>query len=1133
MARAIAVAFGRRCFLPLLLAALLPFAPAFASDSAKLFATTEKGFARIIIDFPNRYDLPAYHMTSTNGVLAVEFDQPVDFTVPDIQSAAPDYVTIARVDSDGRGIRFGLRTTFTVNHTDAGEQLYIDLMPSTWQGLPPPLPPEIIAKLAERAKLAAIKAEEARKAEEVKALHPVASLAVGRNPTFLRLEFTWSTDTVGKFGFDGKTGNLEFDWPVPVDLSQLKVDLPAELPSVDNQVTGAASRILLHTAPNVVPRFYAVTPRDFIVDIDTASTVPANPNPVATATAKAVAAAMADAAPKTADVSPWAKAALPIIAMLPQPPITPQIVAQNSIIRVTFPFDRDTPAAVFRRGDVVWMLFDTVTGINAPGPSPALNAFAKGMTVMPAGDLQVVRLDLAADRLATLGSEGKAWVLSLGSTMLAPTEPIALTKTNDANGLYQVDADLMRPGRVHQFTDPIVGDSLTVVTAFPPARGIVRDLSYVDFDALRSVHGLVIKPERDDVTVKIDGTQAIIAAAGGLTVSPPDSVAVVTDPGIPTASRTGFLDLASLKVDNPAAFNTKGNALATAAAAAEGAALDKARMQLASFYLANRFAIEAIGVLGVLQSDGKTDALRTKTRLMLAAADVVAARPADALPILNSAAFADDADAKMWRSLAEADSGQFGMARRDAIAALPMVASYPGWVRAKFLLAGVRAAVETGDTKLAEQLYGGIEFASLDHDQTTLYRLLAGRIAEAEGRTDEALDTYGQVIAADVRPTRAEAVYRTILILDQTGKVDPVKATRTLAAEALLWRGDALEASMDKLLAELYFRSGQYRDGFETAKQALQYFPESPDMDSLGAMAQNEFSDLYLNGKADQLKPVEALGLYYDFRNLTPPGPVGDQMIRNLAQRLVKVDLLAQAAQLLKYQIDNRLKGAAQAQIANELAVIQIANRHPDQALQVLNSTQLADLPPSLDRQRRILQARALIDASRTDLALDILTPVTGRDADQLRVEANWDAKNYADAARLIEAMYAPDAAGSSGPGLTQTGRMDIVRAAVAFALADDKDGLLRLRTKFSDALAKGPEWSMFNYVTSSIEPVTSDEFGKVAKAVASSDTLDAFLAGYKQVYGDEAAMTPDAAAPADGSTPVAANDAPPAQPAG
>ena len=44
-------------------------------------------------------------------------------------------------------------------------------------------------------------------------------------------------------------------------------------------------------------------------------------------------------------------------------------------------------------------------------------------------------------------------------------------------------------------------------------------------------------------------------------------------------------------------------------------------------------------------------------------------------------------------------------------------------------------------------------------------------------------------------------------------------------------------------------------------------------------------------------------------------------MIRNLARRLVKVDLLSQAAQLLDYQLENRLHGVARTQIAADLAV--------------------------------------------------------------------------------------------------------------------------------------------------------------------------------------------------------------------
>jgi hypothetical protein len=1105
-----------------LLLLVLFAAPAAANDKAKLFATTEAGYGRIIIDFPDRLDLPPYKVHSENGVLAIEFDQPVDFTLPDVTVALPDYATVARVDPDHKGVRFGLRTTFSVNHLEAGEQLFIDLMPPTWQGLPPGLPPEVVARLAQRAREAAIRAEQQRKAEEAKVTKPVATLRVGRNPTFLRAEFSWNVDTDGKFALDGTSGNLDFTWPVPVDLYLLKSDLPKELTGVDNLVTADGSRVAFHVAPGVTPRFYAVSKRDFIVDIDTPSTVPASPDPTSVVADKEITAALIQAQGGDAWWAPALKAIARTLALPAavaggqvQAPITPQVRTVGSTVQIAFPFDQDTPAAVFRRGDTVWMLFDTLTGINQPPFSQDLANLARDFTVVPAGDTQIVRLDLSSDRLASLGSEGRSWVLSLGDMLLTATEPVSFTKRTDRNGLYEVAANLDRPSRVHKFQDPVVGDTLTVVTAYPPARGVDHDLDMVDFEALKTVQGLVVRPNHDDLTVGIDNKLAVIGAPDGLTVSPPQIEQQMAGAGGAAASRHGFIDLASLREDDPIKFNARAADLLATAARSESDKRDAARLDLAHFYLANRFAFEAIGVLEVLGQDLKADTIKDDVQLALAAADVVAYRSADAMPILNSEVFADEVDARMWRAMAEADAGNYTAAKTDALASEPIINSYPAWVKTRFQLAALRSAVETGDTALAERFRKSIAFADLNPEQVSLYQLLGGRIAEAEGRTDEALDTYGQVIAADIRPTRAEAVYRTILVLDQTKRIDIAKATRTLAAEGLLWRGNSLEADMDKLLAELYFRNGDYRLGLETAKQTVQYFPSSPRMEALGATAQNEFEDLFLNGKADAMDPIAALSLYYDFRSLTPPGSRGDQMIRNLAQRLVKVDLLSQAADLLRYQVENRLKGAAQARIATELAVLDIADRNPQDALKVLNMTELADLPPSLDRQRRILKARALLDSNRTVLALDVLSPVTGRDADRLRVEADWAAKDYEAAGNLLEVMYSPGATDASGPAMTQAGRADILRAAVAFALADDRIGLSRLRAKFSDAMASGPEWPMFDYITAAIQPVAGPQFAQAAKAVAQLDTLDGFLKSYRQVYGENAGLTPSSAASA------------------
>ena len=94
--------------------------------------------------------------------------------------------------------------------------------------------------------------------------------------------------------------------------------------------------------------------------------------------------------------------------------------------------------------------------------------------------------------------------------------------------------------------------------------------------------------------------------------------------------------------------------------------------------------------------------------------------------------------------------------------------------------------------------------------------------------------------------------------------------------------------------------------------------------------AAETFDALFLAGKGDALPAIDALGLFYDFRELTPIGRRGDEMIRRLADRLVSVDLLDQAAELLQYQVDNRLQGAARAQVATRLAVIYLMNHKPD-----------------------------------------------------------------------------------------------------------------------------------------------------------------------------------------------------------
>ncbi|MCD7060001.1 hypothetical protein [Pelagibacterium xiamenense] len=1064
-------------------------------------------YGRIIVTFPDRFTLPEHDVTSENGVLVIAFDAAMDAVVPDFGTVLGEYVAIARMDPDRRAFRMGLRKPLQVNTIVAGEQLYVDLLPEDWVGLPPSLPEEVVARLAERAEEAEELAAQRRRAELVEEYNPTATVHVGRHPTFTRILFDWNVGTTADFARDEEgNGQITFDWPVPVDLYQILSDLPEELAGVENTVSPAGSVVALELATETGIRFYSESPTTFVLDIDRPDIPPAGIDLASLDVAGEEEGGEASATAENATDTPAVDA-----AMVDE--ITPFVTRVGATERIVFPFPSDVPAAVFKRGYTVWLIFDTEVRINAPEDRTGEQAasLVDAFSVQGTGNAQVIRLALDEDRLATIGSEGRAWVLSLGDVLLNATEALALERRMTDTGLYEITANLGQPAHVHELRDPDVGDVLEVVTAYPPAKGIVRDLNYVDFSAPRTVHGLVIRPLHEQVEVTIEDHLAVVSAVDGLTVSPADELRYRT----PTENRETALDLIELVAETPDAFFVRRDDIMNIVAEAEGNALDRARLMLAQFYLANGLAHESLGVLSVLDDDLRLRDIEPVVMMAEAAANVAAHRPEAAMDILEASILSDQADAMVWRAIARTELGDYDGARLDALGAQAVIALYPRWVRTRFHLAAARAAIERGDEDNAAAFLGNIEMGMLARPQLAEYELLGGMLDELGGRHTEALESYGRVINIDNRPTTAEAVLRTIKLLDKMERLDVARAVDTLSVQATLWRGDQVELGIIEKLTDLQYRNGNYREALNATRQAAAMYDDTTVIAGLVERARDEFTGLFLDGEADRLDAVSALSIYYDFRHLTPPGTEGDLMIRNLAQRLIKVDLLDQASELLRYQIDHRLEGAARAQVAADLAIVYIANRQPGAALQVLGETRISGLPVTLDRQRRVLEARALIDANRNDLALDLLSGVTGRDTELLRIEALWNGEHYSQASELIELLYAPDLEDGQ---LSPVARTQIVKAAVGYVLAQDQLSLSRLRGRYSEAMSRAPEWPMFDYVTSTVEPA-GGAFRDIARQVAGVDSLNAFLNAYRQAYTAQDALTPLRAVGATGNS--------------
>jgi len=243
--------------------------------------------------------------------------------------------------------------------------------------------------------------------------------------------------------------------------------------------------------------------------------------------------------------------------------------------------------------------------------------------------------------------------------------------------------------------------------------------------------------------------------------------------------------------------------------------------------------------------------------------------------------------------------------------------------------------------------------------------------------------------------------------------------------------------------------------------------------------------------------------MFYEYRDLTPIGRRGDEMIRRLADRLVAVDLLDQAAELLQYQIDKRLEGAARAQVAARLAMVYLTNHKPERAIAALRSTRISDLSGELRQQRLLLEARAQSDVGRYDLALDIISNINGREAIRLRSDIHWAARQWRESAEQIELYYAER--WRDFRPLSPAEKSDVLRAVVGYALAEDVIGMARFREKYAPLMSGEADRAAFE-TASKPAGTNGTDLAQIAKMAASVDTLEGFLREMRARFPDATA---------------------------
>ena len=885
---------------------------------------------------------------------------------------------------------------------------------------------------------------------------------VAQAADFSRVEFHWAGGAKVVSHREGQTLVLRFNRDANPDLSSLKIAPPRWIKASEARHVGGVLEIVLTLTDDADARLGKADGVDFVNIF---------------------------ARPGAPPVSQTAAPAAPVGRPNPMPAGgVVKVGFEREDQQVTLSFDWAAPAgvAVFRRGEAVWIVFDTPARLDISKLPPSSSRYSK-IQAFKGADYTALRIVTLSGTPYVAEGQGPLWKISLGPGSQETPDVIKVARDESVQPAT-LSATVSGVTKAVWVDDPAVGDKMVVAPALAPSKGLPSRREYVEMALLQSVQGLAVETYATDLLVQAQGDLLRIGRPKGLVLSP---VSASTPPeeaaaGAPQPmSMPALVDLENWPKTGSGGFLARYNALQNAIPAApEGDGKDSdtgARMALARFLVGSQMSFEAIGVLNAAGRKHQTLLGDAEFRGLRGVAKVMAGRLTEADADFSSPVLADDPSSALWRGYISAKQGQWADARGKFVGGGRALDLFPPIWRARFLHAEAQAALGVGDLTGAMQfIQKALAQPKIPIEDQLDIRLIQARIFEAKGEKVRARRMFEAIARAPIDRLATPAMLHATRLGYAKGQISAAKTADILNQLRYRWRGDGVELEVIRALGDLYIDQGRYREALEVLRSAGRQLPDRPEAVALQNDLSNTFRQLFLQGLADGMQPIQAVGLFYDFQDLTPIGADGDQMVRNLVRRLVDVDLLDDAAKLLKYQVDNRLNGVPKAQVATDLAWIYLMNKKPQDALDAINATRSTILPPALNAERRLATARALMGLGRYDAALELIEKDASRDGQEIRAEIAWKQHAWPLAASLYERSLGErwKTPGALNPG----DEARLLRAGVAYSLADDDAALARLRQRWSGFIdtAGNPDGLRVALQGLSVESLSASDFSRV-----------------------------------------------------
>lgn len=741
---------------------------------------------------------------------------------------------------------------------------------------------------------------------------------------------------------------------------------------------------------------------------------------------------------------------------------------KNQVASLSFPWNVPVGIAVFERNGYIWVVFDHNQKVNLEEIAKTSSKVSDEVIQIPHNKATVLRFKPKEKVKVGLRKEGLLWIVDLYTHDISYNirELPIFTQYNSISQAY-LYIPTTNAGTVVSVIDPEIGDIILTAPNIELGVGIDHDYQYPDFDILHAKQGLAIVPNANDIVLARGNTGLSIKGYDrGLNISE-DLENIKRQQQLAAGDGLQNFDFFVSPQLLQMTFNDAEDLLKKDISETTDDKKTAAKMELAKYYISQGLGTNALKILEKIKTSTEPAAKSEKLYALLGAANFLAKRYNQAIENFSYGKLPNYNEAVFWRTLA---STAQEFKKEDNVVLfsfMSVMKDYSQELKERISLIASAAAINASDD-LATQNFMDVLKSTTGSDGRKAHILyLNAQKFELQGYPRNAVREYANIVYMRSQKYSSLARFAKTNLELKLNVISNDKAIREYERLRFAWGESGFKVQLLQKLAATYAVNKDYYNALRTYKEA-QDLANADIKEEIGNNMVKLFEDVYVNNLADNMAPLKALAMYQDFEWLAPKSNSYGEIIQNLADRLVAVDLLNRASDLLRNQLRRTdLDSLQRSKIGARLALVYLFQEDNVEALNVLDKTEMDETPETDLSHRRIIRAKALANLKNDDEAIALLEDDYSKNAMLLKSDIYWKQGAWDKTADTLK--YLIEKPVKNKP-LTDEQIGYILDWATALKKAGRETVIIRLRNKFLPYFQNTAYVSAFNMLTSNLE---------------------------------------------------------------